>query len=119
MAVAATGRAYIASSIYCFSWSLSRLMLYRHDTETRGSRMKQYLNWRSALLFLLLSLSLQSCLGSSDNGSSNFKSTDTGSGQIGVNQGNQVVFQGKIYFMINHHLWVLDGSRNLHQLTGG
>ena len=46
-------------------------------------------------------------------------STNTGSGQLGVNQGNQVVFQGKIYFTISHHLWILDGSRNLHQLTGG
>jgi dipeptidyl aminopeptidase/acylaminoacyl peptidase len=81
--------------------------------------MKQYLNWRSALLLLLLALSLQSCLGLGDNSNSNFKSTNTGSGQLGVNQGNQVVFQGKIYFTINHHLWVLDGTRNLHQLTGG
>ena len=81
--------------------------------------MKQYLHWRSALLFLLLALSLQSCLGLGGNSNSNFKSTNTGSGQLGVNQDNQVVFQGKIYFTINHHLWVLDGSRNLHQLTRG
>src|SRR6266699_2059419 len=95
-------------------------MLYRPDRYVRGSIMKQYLNWRSALLLLLLALSLQSCLGLGDNnGNSNFKSTNTGSGQLGVNQGNQVVFQGKIYFTINHHLWVLDGTRNLHQLTGG
>src|SRR5260370_16223893 len=94
-------------------------MLYRHDRYVRGSMMKQYLTWRSVLLFLLLALSLQSCLGLGDNSNSNFKSTNTGNGQLGVNQGNQVVFQGKIYFTINHHLWVLDGTRNLHQLTRG
>src|SRR5260370_11985770 len=95
-------------------------MLYRPDRYIRGSMMKQYLNWRSALRLLRLALSLQSCLGFGDNnGNSNFKSTNTGNGQLGVNQGNQVVFQGKIYFTINHHLWVLNGTRNLHQLTGG
>ena len=81
--------------------------------------MKRYLNRRSALLFLLLALSLQSCLGFGDNSSSNFKTTDTGNGQLGVNQGSQVIFHGKIYFTISHHLWVLDGTRNVHQLTGG
>src|SRR5260370_17381539 len=93
-------------------------MLYRPDRYVRGSMMKQYLNWRSALLLLLLALSLQSCLGfGENNGNSNFKSTNTGSGQLGVNQGNQVVFQGKIYFTINTHLSVLDATRNPHHLT--
>jgi Tol biopolymer transport system component len=84
--------------------------------------MKKIINWRLVVLLVLLALSLQSCLSFGGTNNSNFKNTNTtGSNgqQLGVNQDNQVVFQGKLYFTINHKLWVLDGTRTLHQLTGG
>ena len=82
--------------------------------------MKKHCNWRWCSFFslMLLMFSVQGCLGLGGNGGpSNFNRTDTGSGQqLGVN--NQVVFQGKLYFTINRTLWMLDGTRTPHQLTG-
>lgn len=75
------------------------------------------------LLLSLLALTLQSCLGigggSSSTPTGNFKSTNTGTGgqQIGVN--TDVLFKGKIYFTQGRNIFVLDGTRTLHQLTKG
>src|SRR5579884_83302 len=67
-------------------------------------------------IFLLMMLSLQSCLGLGRP----FKTITTSKGnQIGVNTDNQVTFHGKIYFTLDHNLYVLDGNKNLRQLTNG
>ena len=61
-------------------------------------------------------LSLQSCLGLG----SPFKTITTSKGnQIGVNTDNQAAFHGKIYFTLDRNLYMLDGNKNLHQLTNG
>src|SRR6266702_1555197 len=81
--------------------------------------MKRHNPWRTFFLFVLLMFSVQSCLGLG-GGNSNFKTVTTSSGQqVGINQTDQAVFKGKLYFTIGHNLYVLDGSRTLHQLTRG
>jgi len=80
--------------------------------------MKRYIPWRTFFLLLLLALSVQSCLGIGDNSSSqNFKSVNTGKGQLQVNTGDNALFKGKIYFTQNRTLLVIDGSRNVKVLT--
>jgi hypothetical protein len=75
--------------------------------------------WRSVCLLLLVALSVQGCLGiggSSNNG--NFKQVSTGNNHsLGVNTSDQALFKGHIYFTQNRHLFVIDGSRNIKQLT--
>ncbi len=79
--------------------------------------MKKYRFLYTIFSLLLLSLSLQSCLGmgSSTTNSNNFTTT----GNIGINNTDQAIFKGKIYFTVNHNLYVLDGTRTLRQLTHG
>ncbi|MBA2396560.1 MAG: PD40 domain-containing protein [Ktedonobacteraceae bacterium] len=62
---------------------------------------------------------MQSCLGigSSSNTANNNNFTKTGN--LGINNTDQAVFKGKIYFTLNHNLYVLDGTRTPHQLTSG
>lgn len=80
--------------------------------------MQRYIPRRTFFLLVLLALSVQGCLGIGD--SSNFKQVNTGNGQnIGVNQTNQAVFKGKIYFTTGRNLFVIDGTRTIHQLTHG
>jgi dipeptidyl aminopeptidase/acylaminoacyl peptidase len=80
--------------------------------------MKRYLSWRTTLLFACLVMGLQSCLWFG-NSNGNFKQTQAGNRQVGVNQ-NPNLFKGKIYLTIDHNLWVLDGlTSNLTQLTKG
>lgn len=88
--------------------------------------MKYAKQWPTLLLLPLLALLMQSCLGlGSSNGAkttntSNFSRTKTSNGtSIGINNTSQAVFKGKIYFTIDHNLYYLDGSRQLHQLTKG
>lgn len=84
--------------------------------------MKKHFPWHIAFLLMLVAFCVQGCLGiGSNNGStSNFKQVKTSTGQqIGVNNSNQAVFKGKIYFTINRNLYMLDGNRNLTQLTHG
>ena len=80
--------------------------------------MKKHRFLYTAFTLLLLSLSLQSCLGvgsSNTTNSNNFTTT----GNIGINNTDQAVFKGKIYFTLNHNLYVLDGTRTPRQLTRG
>jgi dipeptidyl aminopeptidase/acylaminoacyl peptidase len=68
---------------------------------------------------------MQSCLGignnTSSNSSENFKQTKTSSNgpSIGVNTSDQAIFKGKIYFTLDRNLYVLDGNRQIKQLTHG
>ncbi len=82
--------------------------------------MKRYHRWHTLPFLALLALSLQSCLGFNDQ-SNTFQTTSTGSGKtsIGVNKTVQAVFKGKIYFTLDRSLYVLDGLRNINQLTKG
>jgi hypothetical protein len=79
--------------------------------------MKKHPLWRLCLLLTLMALGLQSCLGI--GGGSNFTTVATTSkgDQIGVNNDNAAAFKGKIYFTIDHNLYVLNGDKTLHQLT--
>jgi WD40-like Beta Propeller Repeat len=74
-------------------------------------------------LLAVLALSMQSCLGIGDNTGSNTnfqQATTTPNGTpIGVNTSEQAIFKGKIYFTIDRNLYVLDGNRNVKQLTHG
>jgi Tol biopolymer transport system component len=82
--------------------------------------MKKYRFLYTACALFLLSFSLQSCLGlgkSSATNSADFKSTGTNGSTIGINNTDQAIFKGKIYFTLNHNLYVLDGTRVPHQLT--
>ncbi len=84
--------------------------------------MKRYRALQISFLLLLLSLCLQSCLGmgrSSKNANGNFQSTNTNGASIGINKDNQALFKGKIYFTLDHNLYVLDGTRVPRQLTHG
>ncbi len=77
---------------------------------------KSHLSWHIFLLLALLAITLQGCLGIGGNSNGNFKQINTGNNQtLGVN--NQALFKGKIYFTQNRHLFVIDGSRNIKQLT--
>ena len=76
--------------------------------------MNMQKRWLSVFLLAILTLSLQSCLGSP------FQSENAGNiGQIGVNGTAQAPFTGKIYFTLNNNLFVLDGNLKLTQLTQG
>lgn len=82
--------------------------------------MKKYRFLYTACSLLLLSLILQSCLGlggGNTTNSSDFKSTGANGSTIGINSTNQAIFKGKIYFTLNHNLYVLDGTRVPRQLT--
>jgi hypothetical protein len=82
--------------------------------------MKKYKFLYAVCALLLLAFSLQSCLGLGNSGatnSSDFKSTGVNGSTIGINSTDQAIFKGKIYFTLNHNLYVLDGTRVPHQLT--
>ena len=72
----------------------------------------------TTLTLLLLSLSLQSCLGGGSSNTTNSNNFTT-TGNVGINNTDQAIFKGKIYFTLNHNLYVLDGTRTPHQLTHG
>ncbi|HEV2661975.1 MAG TPA: hypothetical protein VGU68_15300, partial [Ktedonobacteraceae bacterium] len=85
--------------------------------------MKKYRALQTPFFLLLLALGLQSCLGlggsSSKSSNTNFQNTNTNGASIGINKANQALFKGKIYFTLDHNLYVLDGTRVPHQLTHG
>ena len=78
--------------------------------------MQRYTRWYTGLLLLLIALSLQSCLGSSNG---NFKTFNSNGQQIQINQDSQSIFKGSMYFTLARNLYVLDSSLNLRQLTRG
>src|SRR2546427_10721134 len=81
--------------------------------------MKRFTPWGTLLSLFLLAFILQGCLGIAENTTQNGKTITTNS------NGNQVnivqnLFRGKIYFTIDHNLWVTDGKNNTREiLTGG
>lgn len=79
--------------------------------------MKRYQYWYMLLLLATLAFSMQGCLGI--GGNSNFTKSSNSNGAIGINNTDQAIFKGKIYFTLNHSLVMLDGTRTLHQLTRG
>ncbi|HLJ32347.1 MAG TPA: hypothetical protein VKU38_01790 [Ktedonobacteraceae bacterium] len=83
--------------------------------------MKRYrfLSWHTFFLLALVALSVQGCLGIGGSSSNqNFKQVNTSTGShIGINNGNQALYKGKIYFTQNRNLFVVDGNRNITQLT--
>jgi hypothetical protein len=77
--------------------------------------VKRYRFLYSTILLTFIALALQSCLGI--GGNSNFTNTSTDKGQVGINSDSTATFNGKIYFTLNHNLYVLDGQKQLRQLT--
>ena len=80
--------------------------------------MKRYTPWSSLLLMLSLAFILQGCLGIGGNTTPNGTTITTNS------NGNQVsvvqnLFKGKIYFTIDHNLWVTDGKNNTREILAG
>jgi Tol biopolymer transport system component len=84
-----------------------------------GKKMKkQHTPWGTLLLLLSLALTLQGCFGIGDN-TQNGKTITTNSNGNKVNI-VQNLFNGKIYFTIDHNLWVTDGKNNTREImTGG
>src|SRR5438132_13987993 len=75
-----------------------------------------------SLLLLLLALSVQGCLGIGNNNSSS--NGPVGNTITSNSSGNKVsvaqnLFKGKIYFTIDHNLWVTDGSSASRELIHG
>lgn len=85
--------------------------------------MRKSQQWSTLAVLALLALLMQSCLGlgkssTSSTNTSNFQKTTTSHGSsIGINNTNQAVFKGKIYFVLDQDLYYIDGTRQLHQLT--
>jgi hypothetical protein len=80
--------------------------------------MKRFTSWSTLLLLLSLALILQGCQGIGGNTTPNGKTITTNS------NGNQVsvvqnLFKGKIYFTIDHNLWVTDGKNNTREILAG
>src|SRR5215471_12725736 len=80
--------------------------------------MKRFTSTGTLILLLSLSVILQGCLGIGGNTTSNGQTITTNS------SGNQVnvvqnLFKGKIYFTIDHNLWVTDGKNNSREILGG
>jgi Tol biopolymer transport system component len=67
------------------------------------------------LLLATLALSMQGCLGI--GGNNNFTKSSNSNGAIGINNTDQAIFKGKIYFTLDSRLYMIDGTRTLHQLT--
>ncbi len=80
--------------------------------------MKRYNPWYTFFLLVLVALSMQGCFGIGGNTSStqNFKQVNT---NLKINTSDQALFKGMIYFTQGRNLFVIDGSRNVHQLTSG
>lgn len=91
-------------------------MYIRHISNETGMKKHRFLY--TAFALLLLSLSLQSCLGGGSSNTTNSNNFTT-TGNLGINNTDQAIFKGKIYFTLNHNLYVLDGTRTPHQLTHG
>ena len=80
--------------------------------------MKNYrfIPWHTFFFIVLIALSVQSCFGIGGSSSQSFNKINTSTGkQIGVAQ--QALFKGKIYFTQDRDLFVVDGNRNIVQLT--
>jgi Tol biopolymer transport system component len=79
--------------------------------------MKRYTPWGSLFLLLLLALSLQGCLGIGDNTQNgNTITTNSNGNKVSI---TQHLFKGRIYFTIDHNLWVTDGNNNTHEIQQG
>ncbi len=80
--------------------------------------MKRHIPWGKLLLLLSLALILQGCLGIGDNSQKgNTITTNSNGNQVNIVQN---LFKGKIYFTIDHNLWVTDGKNNTRKImTGG
>src|SRR6266700_7197405 len=80
--------------------------------------MKRSTTWGPFLLLLLLAFCLQGCLGIGDNTQkSNTITTNSHGNKVNIAQN---LFKGKIYFTIDHNLWVTDGKNNTRKImTGG
>lgn len=76
--------------------------------------MKRYTSWGSFLIVLSLAFTLQGCLGINDNKSNgNTITTNSNGNNVSVVQN---LFKGKIYFTIDHNLWVTDGKNNTREI---
>ncbi|WP_126581823.1 TolB family protein [Tengunoibacter tsumagoiensis] len=84
---------------------------------TRNSIQTNRRHWSLLLLFALLTLSLQSCLGIGEDTTFQNKTTGPNGAQIGINKTVQDKFKGTLYFTLDHNLYSLDGKLNLKQLT--
>ncbi len=80
--------------------------------------MKRYTPLGTFLLLVSLTLTLQGCLGIGDNTqNSNNITTNSNGNKVNIVQN---LFKGKIYFTIDHNLWVTDGKNNTREImTGG
>ncbi|GCF08285.1 TolB family protein [Dictyobacter arantiisoli] len=81
--------------------------------------MKRYKQWEFIAILALLSLALQSCLGSTDSSYKSVVKSKNGN-DVKINV-DQALFKGKIYFTLDHNLYVLNGNdkENPKQLTSG
>ena len=80
--------------------------------------MKRCIPWGTLLMLLSLLLILQGCLGIGDNSQKgNTITTNSNGNKVNIVQN---LFKGKIYFTIDHNLWVTDGKNSTREImTGG
>ncbi len=80
--------------------------------------MKLFTPWVKLLFLLSLAFILQGCFGIGDNSQKgNTITTNSNGSKVSVVQN---LFKGKIYFTIDHNLWVTDGINNTREImTGG
>jgi hypothetical protein len=79
--------------------------------------MKRYTPWSTFLLLLLLALSLQGCLGIGENNQNGATITTNSNGnKVSIAQN---LFKGKIYFTIDHNLWVSNGNNTSREIIHG
>lgn len=80
--------------------------------------MKHFTPWVKLLFLLSLAFTLQGCFGIGDNSQKgNTITTNSNGNRVSVVQN---LFKGKIYFTIDHNLWVTDGINNTRRImTGG
>jgi len=80
--------------------------------------MKHFTPWVKLLFLLSLAFTLQGCFGIGDNSQKgNTITTNSNGNTVSVVQN---LFKGKIYFTIDHNLWVTDGINNTRRImTGG
>src|SRR5712692_1226745 len=79
--------------------------------------MKHVTPWITPLLLLSLAFILQGCFGIGDNSQKgNTITTNSNGNQVSVVQN---LFKGKIYFTIDHNLWVTDGKNNTREILAG
>src|SRR5258706_11389695 len=102
------------------AWKSSKVSFANMSQDIGGFLQRVPLH--TVLLLVLVAICLQGCFGiggsSSNTPSTKTITTNANGQQVGVNQA-QNLFKGKIYFTIDHNLWVIDPTNNSREVLKG